>query len=349
MTVESKPKLRLREIDMLYALGTLLVILGHSHPNDWSTFPGKWIEFIYTFHMPLFFLIAGYLFAYSDSMSRLGYFKWLKEKALRLLTPYVVLTLVTFVPKYALENGGISGLSISYLLTSFIEPRNGVWGYFWFLPVLFVYYAAFGVFRLIDDWYGLTSHNRHLNIVSESLGLFIGLLLTANIIRIKSDFLGIKDICEFAVYFGVGYLLCKKLSDKDFKIPNFVRIIAVVLFTAGGVASFIWFDSRYSFMKFDFITTFLMLAACWELGQLLKYAVVPCADFIAHNVFTYYIYSWPAQAVVERLCSHFSTPWYITTPAMFAVGVIFPTAVIFIYRKCTFLHRRPIKLILGMR
>ena len=95
MTVESKPKLRLREIDMLYALGTLLVILGHSHPNDWSTFPGKWIEFIYTFHMPLFFLIAGYLFAYSDSMSRLGYFKWLKEKALRLLTPYVVLTLVT--------------------------------------------------------------------------------------------------------------------------------------------------------------------------------------------------------------------------------------------------------------
>ena len=111
MTVESKPKLRLREIDMLYALGTLLVILGHSHPNDWSTFPGKWIEFIYTFHMPLFFLIAGYLFAYSDSMSRLGYFKWLKEKALRLLTPYVILTLVTFVPKYALENGGLSGLS----------------------------------------------------------------------------------------------------------------------------------------------------------------------------------------------------------------------------------------------
>lgn len=49
MTVETKPKLRLREIDMLYALGTLLVILGHSHPNDWSTFPGKWIEFIYTF------------------------------------------------------------------------------------------------------------------------------------------------------------------------------------------------------------------------------------------------------------------------------------------------------------
>lgn len=146
MTVESKPKLRLREIDMLYALGTLLVILGHSHPNDWSTFPGKWIEFIYTFHMPLFFLIAGYLFAYSDSMSRLGYFKWLKEKALRLLTPYVVLTLVTFVPKYALENGGISGLSISYLLTSFIEPRNGVWGHFWFLPVLFVYYAAFVFF-----------------------------------------------------------------------------------------------------------------------------------------------------------------------------------------------------------
>lgn len=31
---------RLHEIDVLYAIGMPLAILGHSHPNDWSTFPG---------------------------------------------------------------------------------------------------------------------------------------------------------------------------------------------------------------------------------------------------------------------------------------------------------------------
>lgn len=42
-------KKRFREIDVLYALGALLVILGHSHPNDWSTFPGEWVRFIYLY------------------------------------------------------------------------------------------------------------------------------------------------------------------------------------------------------------------------------------------------------------------------------------------------------------
>ena len=89
-------KKRFREIDVLYALGALLVILGHSHPNDWSTFPGEWVRFIYYFHMPLFFFIAGFLLCGSASIVRFGYFRWLKDKALRLFTPYFVLSAVWF-------------------------------------------------------------------------------------------------------------------------------------------------------------------------------------------------------------------------------------------------------------
>ena len=55
MKKEVIQKSHYKEIDFLYALGAVLTILGHSHPNDWSTFPGEWIEFIYLFHMPLFF------------------------------------------------------------------------------------------------------------------------------------------------------------------------------------------------------------------------------------------------------------------------------------------------------
>lgn len=297
MTAEANAKLHLREIDILYALGALLAILGHSHPNDWSLFPGKWIEFIYCFHMPLFFLIAGYLLAYTG------------------------------------------GISASALLTSFIKPRDGVWGHFWFLAVLFALYAIFGLLRVFDDWYG-----RSFKTVSAVLVLTAAL----HFLKIPSDILCIKDVCEFAVYFAVGYYLSQYLSEKDFKIPNFARLIAVILLTAAGIVCFILTSGR-PYSHYDLLVTVLMLAACWELGQLLKYATVPFADFIAHNVFTYYIYSWPAQAVVEKLCSRFAAPWYATMPAMFAVGVLCPTVIIFIYRKCAFLHRRPIELILGIR
>lgn len=58
-------------IDTLYTIGIMLVILGHSHPSDWTLFSGtifeKIILFIYTFHMPLFFFISGFLFMNSQS------------------------------------------------------------------------------------------------------------------------------------------------------------------------------------------------------------------------------------------------------------------------------------------
>lgn len=46
---------RYPKIDILYTIGILLVLFGHSHSSDWSTFEGtilqSAIEFVYTFHM----------------------------------------------------------------------------------------------------------------------------------------------------------------------------------------------------------------------------------------------------------------------------------------------------------
>ena len=37
--IQVNPK-RYYEIDILYAIGTLLVVLGHSHSSDWTKFQG---------------------------------------------------------------------------------------------------------------------------------------------------------------------------------------------------------------------------------------------------------------------------------------------------------------------
>lgn len=136
-------------IDTLYTIGTMLVILGHSHPSDWTLFSGtifeKVILFIYTFHMPLFFFISGFLFMNSKSLRKLGYKKWIQNKMIRLLTPYVFLSVIAIVPKYYLEYH--SFVTSEYLAKAIFVPRVGVWGHFWFIPVLLWCYMLFGICR----------------------------------------------------------------------------------------------------------------------------------------------------------------------------------------------------------
>lgn len=72
-----------RLIAILSVFGILLVVLGHSGFEEEiikQTYAGlhRWI---YSFHMPLFFLISGYLFAYTTSdFSKLDVGRLLKKK-----------------------------------------------------------------------------------------------------------------------------------------------------------------------------------------------------------------------------------------------------------------------------
>lgn len=117
------------QIDTLYAIGTILVILGHSHSSNWVSFTGTVLElvitFVYVFHMPLFIFIAGFLFFNSKSLLSTGYRKWIIAKGQKLLTPYVILSVVAFVPKYYFEHFGFDGV-INHLLEVIFVPRLGV-------------------------------------------------------------------------------------------------------------------------------------------------------------------------------------------------------------------------------
>ena len=136
-------------IDALYTIGIFLVLIGHSHPSDWSLFENTLyvdvIAFIYTFHMALFFFIAGYLLENSESINKIRNKKWIMDKAIRLLTPYIVLSVIALFPKYYFEFHLIPNMQV--VLLAILKPRVGVWGHFWFIPVLFMCYALFGLWK----------------------------------------------------------------------------------------------------------------------------------------------------------------------------------------------------------
>lgn len=124
-------KERINWIDNIKGFGILSVIIGHTIlPNDLHVL-------IYTFHMPLFFLLSGYFLFYKDR----PYIENLKNKAISLLVPFVIFNIFTFV---SYDIGKIFLRGENFSINEFFEYLYYmVFGdridyYLWFLPCLFL-------------------------------------------------------------------------------------------------------------------------------------------------------------------------------------------------------------------
>lgn len=93
---------------ILQGWAMLWVVIGHS-PLDLETMPGyvdSLYQFAYSFHMPLFMLVSGFLFyltrlndGRSEGSKKWSYYRIFKDKALRLLLPGLVFSFLAFVLK----------------------------------------------------------------------------------------------------------------------------------------------------------------------------------------------------------------------------------------------------------
>ncbi len=324
------------EIGVLYTFGVLLTILGHSHSNDWTTFPSQPVEFIYSFHMPLFFCISGYLFAKSNSLERNGYLKWIGNKSKRLLIPYFFISAISFIPKMLLEKGNLNGIGLNEVFQCFFAPRFNVWGHFWFLPVVFIFYFVFGLWK--SFFYDNLKYKKCI---------VVGTLLVAVVLHfIKTDivWLGFGDLCNFAVYFVIGILAREGFKIK--KLRNAELIVGALLLTVVSIVLFSNFRHNTFIM---FIESLLMLVACLFLSQILAEKNFKCVNFINENVFTFYICSWPFQAIGEKILNLFSLEWYVYTIVMFFIGVSAPCIIIIVYRKLKFINCNFLNYLLGFR
>ena len=92
-----------------------------------------------------------------------------------------------------------------------------------------------------------------------------------------------------------------------------------------------------------------MLVACLFLSQLLAEKNFKYVNFLNENVFTFYIWSWPFQAVAEKILSLFSAEWYVYTIVMFFIGAIAPCVIITVYKKLKFINCNFLNYLLGVR
>lgn len=190
---------RLISIDYTRAFAIILVVAGHWNPEPR---PEWWIacfNIIYSFHMPLFLAISGYL--YMHTRKQCSYFKFLRNKFKRLLIPYFFASLIIITLKLATQ----SNIYVEHPVTihTYIEilyyPSAGY--FLWFM------WALWWMFVIIP-WFKSKS---------SRIVLFLVALILNTLPWIGTELFCISQTLNMMVFFVGGTLM---YDWKNFLLPS---------------------------------------------------------------------------------------------------------------------------------
>lgn len=310
---------RNRLISFMQAFGIILVVAGHStYQLGHAGHVPSICRWLYTFHMPLFFFISGYLLKYSNTrkgiqlsdMPALGKDGFITGKARRLLVPYVIISSVVFIPKTMMSAIALRPVDMSVwsYLGMLLYPHTNVIGYFWFLPSLFLifcmaYIAAKTKAKTNDS-------------------LLIVCLIAVSIVNPGTGFLGLDSALYNAVFFAAGYMFRKHMLETV--VGRHSATAAAVTFTVS-VALMYAPDTgiRYLLTSFNGILMSVALAHLYIAGKM------RFLDHLDGATYTIYLLSWFPQVASQQILMSLvpGITWHVTTALAFFSGLYVPLMV----------------------
>lgn len=138
-------KIRYTWIDAMKGIGIFLVVFGHTINT------GELLHWIYSFHMPLFFIISGFLVS-PPPLRAEGIGDFIKKRLKTLMLPYLTFVVITMAYWFVIErnmrdwSGSLRDVWLNIVLMrggSDNWPENAV---LWFLPCLFLVECLYQVF-----------------------------------------------------------------------------------------------------------------------------------------------------------------------------------------------------------
>jgi len=208
-------------VDYAKGIGIILVVYGHLLSSGYHAglaIPKHFFELsdsiVYSFHMPLFFLLAG-LFAES-SLQKRGPWEYLKDKLLRIAYPYFIWSILQVSVEVFFSSQTQKGASISDILAIVYKP----WGQFWFIYALFLMHLV----------YTLVSRSGRF---TAGIMFAIGIWLFFNPIHLNFAALGGFSI--HFIFFVCGIYLRKYLVDMEaLSLPLWATLSLLVILLGCG-------------------------------------------------------------------------------------------------------------------
>lgn len=203
--------IRLPYIDRLKGLAIYLVVLGHVVQHFYSD-ESFAVRFIYSFHMPLFMFMSGYVCYLKDSWNLVH------KRAVQLLIPFFSYILLTYVINLII---GIEQRPILYVIWDVIvRPDHGLW-FLWalfFINVIFIACRQLARMIKISEWI---------------IMLTIGVLLNLIVIIFHFRQFGFHWIAWYFLYFyiGVAWRTWSKSKSYTNTIDHKLLVISIIVFS----------------------------------------------------------------------------------------------------------------------
>ena len=273
--------------DLLKGILIILVILGWailgSHTSEFSRY------IIYSFHMPLFFGVTGFLLL-KGKLSNLSFLELLKKYFRRMMIPWMIVVLLVF---FLGIQDRYSQLNIKNLLLSFIFPVS----HLWFIIDLFIF--------IIILWFCIRKNISNKILFSLLIPLAI-IPLTIRYLNLTSPGELVYNIIsvhrpDFFIFFVLGFVIRNNVSVKKF-ITNHLNpiVFIIILLIVFRVIYFFMIDELFSsvFYSIDFYLLNIVLIAC-IFGVFLKYPsishlqlkIFSWLQWIGRNSLGVYLYS----------------------------------------------------------
>lgn len=214
-----------KHYDIVKVFATFLVVFAHVSrmytglgvvtPQYTSVGLANVTYVIYSFHMPLYMCVTGMV--YGLCVFDLGKYKdrrvdFLRNKAKRLLIPYVCVGLFYVAPVMCLLNFTEQSY-LRYCITGII--LGGDSRHLWFISTLFCLFALCAV---LDRW--IFKFN---SIVI--FAILVGVSFCSNLIP---NFFGVRNVLEYAQYFWFGVMIHKYSKQIRYKITNPMACIVML-------------------------------------------------------------------------------------------------------------------------
>lgn len=316
-------KKRFEEIDIAKGIGIVLVIFGHCFP-DVSTEAGISApifrvihDFIYTFHMPLMFFLAGFL---AQKIFRLNCiedkFGFVKARFIRLMIPYFAIGLMYMPVKMILSSFAAQPFNIANLWQIFVgeNPDGGLW----YLYALFLIQAV------------LVYICKKKNVMYL---LPISGIISVLIIVLGIAFYRIDDAIYYLFFVMLGMFAGMKYKNFEDAISWLITTIAAVILC---IAAYYCIKLEIPVLKF----------LCGMMGSIMVIGIsrallqsgggtVRCLKYLGRYTMDIYVLHGIIMVAIRiALWSLLKLNYYVCTVAMLVGGLVIPIIISkFILRK----------------
>lgn len=269
--LSKSPRKRLATLDIARMVCIILVVIGHYDPSNAPVQYNNLLKVIYTFHMPVFLFISGYLYIVTRREEE-TFAAFIIKKIKRLAIPYLATSIIIITIKLLTQGSARVDHPVTTLsyLRMFYLPEAGY--FLWFIIALMM------MFMIVFHFKSRTSR-----LVLLVVSFAISLLPSCDI-----DILCLRQCQAMMVYFMTGVVIAD-YAPNIFKLNTGPTLIILLLLAVGEAYYVQHQDSMLMYRSLAFLGIAAVMPLCHNCERHVPVLARSCV-LLAPSVYIIYLF-----------------------------------------------------------